>query len=942
MFETVSGYLTSLWWIIPLIIVLWVLPKMFVNVGPRQLAIIERKYIGKKMKDGRTIALKGEVGIQARVLEPGLHILIPFFEKATKDDVTTIGANEFGYVEAVTGFPMASERYVAEKVECNMFQDGEAFLKNGGQKGPQQQVIPPGEYRINKKLFNVHKGEAIVVGPEQVGLVTAKDGKPITGGRIFAKPVECNGFQDTSAFLSNGGERGPQLETLKPGVHRLCPYLFNVKVEDCIKVGEDDVYQIIATDGKPLTEGEIVARSVDCKRFEDAKMFIANDGQKGPQVNLLTPGTHRLNTKLFIVKPDEIVHIKENEVGLVEALAGLPLKEGHVVASSRPECNMFQDGEAFLKNGGQKGPQIDVLTPGKYRINRLLFKVTKEAATTVENGTYRKVTAMDGEKIPEGRILAKTVPGHKSFQDGGAFLENGGERGRQEEILMPGTYYINTNLFKISEEKEWVSITADQVGVVTTHEGAPIIDNGRIAAKEMSLDSHSNFQNPSAFLKAGGEKGLRIPVLRAGSYAINDWFATVETFDMAEVKIGECAVVTCYVGDNDTGSSETTNGEPGVNAKLVKNGCRGIWRDPLGPGKHALNPKTCSYNLIPTTQVVLSWANAESAANAYDKNLSTITLRTADAFDVNMDVQVMFHIPMDKASAVVADLGSMTDMISQVLEPLVSSYFRNAAQEINALDLYTKRAELAKNAKEQISSVLAHYHIESRDVMITDVILPESVTKPVNAAAIAVQEEKQYKSEQAAQDARKQLEFSRKQADMQEALVESERGIEISENNAKAAVKKAEGEKTATILAAQGRAETVKIEANARAHQVTTEGNAKADITERQGKADGYAIEAKGTAQAAAYKLSQEALGPDYARLQIIEAIAKNGMKIIPENIFIGGSDGDGGLIEKFLGIAMIEKLTGKPFNEQSNANCTGKLNATPIEKTEGTNSQKG
>lgn len=445
-----------------------------------------------------------------------------------------------------------------------------------------------------------------------------------------------------------------------------------------------------------------------------------------------------------------------------------------------------------------------------------------------------------------------------------------------------------------------------------------ITDTGRIAAKEMALDIHSNFQNPSEFLKAGGEKGLQIPVLRAGSYAINDWFATVETFPMANVKIGECAVVTCFVGDIDTGIIESTGNEPGVNAKLVKNGCKGIWRDPLGPGKHALNPKTCSYNLIPTTQVVLSWANAESPANAYDKNLSTITLRTADAFDVNMDVQVMFHIPMDKASAVVADLGSMTDMISQVLEPLVSSYFRNAAQEINALDLYTKRAELAKSAKEQISSVLAHYHIESRDVMITDVILPETVTKPVNAAAIAVQEQKQYKSEQAAQEARKQLEFARKQADMQEALVESERGIEISENNGKAAVKKAEAEKTATILAAQGRAETVKIEANAKAHQTTVEGNAKAEITERQGKAEGTAIEAKGTAQAAAYKLSQEALGPDYARLQIIEAIAKNGLKIIPDNIIIGGGSDGGSLINDFLGISMMEKLSGKPFNEEN------------------------
>ena len=245
----------------------------------------------------------------------------------------------------------------------------------------------------------------------------------------------------------------------------------------------------------------------------------------------------------------------------------------------------------------------------------------------------------------------------------------------------------------------------------------------------------------------------------------------------------------------------------------------------------------------------------------------------------------------------------------------MSSYFRNAAQTINALDLYTQRAELAKNAKNQISSVLAHYHIESRDVMITDVLLPKEVTDPVNKAAIAKQEKEQYKSEQEAQEARKQLEFTTKQADMQQALVESERGIDIAENNAKAAIKTAEGEKNAAVLAAEGRAKTVTIEADARAHKVKTEGDAEADIIERKGKAEGAAIEAKGTAQAKAYELSQKALGDDYARLQIIEAIAKNGLKIIPENILIGGGSNGADMINQFLGIEMIEKLTGKPFN---------------------------
>jgi uncharacterized membrane protein YqiK len=909
--------LLNLIWMVPAAVFLIILIfKSFVNVGPKQLATIEQKYIGKQMTDGRTIALRGEVGIQARVLGPGLHFIVPFIQKARKSDITVIGINQFGVVEAITGRPMPKERYVADFVECDCFQDGEAFLKNNGQKGPQQQIIPPGEYRINPLLFQVHTESVKEIPADAYGQVEALDGKPITGGRIMANPVECDGFQDVKAFFANGGEKGPQLEILKPGIYRINPFVFDVKIKSCINVKNDEVWVVTSIDGKPLNEGQIVARYVECNMFEDAKAFIANGGQKGPQVTMLTPGMHRLNTYLFKASPEKVTVVHENQVGLVEAKDGKPLGDGHIMASTRPECNMYQDSEAFLENGGQKGPQINVLTPGIYRVNPALFTVSVVDAIVVENGFYRKVTAMDGKKIPEGRVLATTVKGHKSFQDGGAFLANGGERGRQEEILMPGTYYINTYMFEVSGPVEWVHINADEVGVVTTLEGSPITDTNRIAAKEISLDVHSNFQDPAAFLKEGGEKGLQIPVLRAGSYAINDWFATVQKFPMANVKIGECAVVTSFVGDVDSGTSESSDKETGVNAKLVKNGCKGIWRDPLGPGKHALNPKTCSYNLIPTTQVVLSWANAESAANAYDKNLSTITLRTADAFDVNMDVQVMFHIPMEKASAVVADLGSMTDMISQVLEPLVSSYFRNAAQSINALDLYTKRAELAKSAKEQISAVLAHYHIESRDVMITDVILPETVTKPVNAAAIAVQEEKQYKSEQAAQEARKQLEFSRKQADMQEALVESERGIDIADNNAKAAVKRAEGEKKSSILAAEGRAETVKIEADAKAHKVTTEGEAEASITKLKGEAEGAAIEAKGTAQAAAYKLSQEALGADYARLQIIEAIAKNGLKIIPENIFIGGGSDGGGLINQFLGIEMIEKLTGKPFNK--------------------------
>ena len=58
-----------------LIVVLIILRRIFVNVGAREIAIKERRYLGAKMPPGRVVATEGEVGIQADVLKPGLHLI---------------------------------------------------------------------------------------------------------------------------------------------------------------------------------------------------------------------------------------------------------------------------------------------------------------------------------------------------------------------------------------------------------------------------------------------------------------------------------------------------------------------------------------------------------------------------------------------------------------------------------------------------------------------------------------------------------------------------------------------------------------------------------------------------------------------------------------------------------------------------------------------------
>lgn len=750
------------------LILLW---QSIAIAGGDEFLTLERKWFGAQMADGRTVALRNEVGVQARTLGPGVHLLIPFIYRVEKHKFISLSPTQIGIITAATGQPMPAGQFFGRTVECNLFQDGEAFLRNQGEKGPQLAILPPGQYQINPHLFHVEIGNAVIVLDNEIGLVESVGGAPCPVGRIFADPVECDAFQDA---------------------------------------------------------------------------------------------------------------------------------------------------DAFLRNGGQKGPQIRVIPPGLYRINTALFRVEKQAVTVIPNGHIGLITAMDGQRVADGQLLGSKVEGHASFEDGYAFIRNGGQKGHQLEVLMPGTYRINTGLFHINSVVRWTTINSDSIGIVTVLEGRPILDPTKIAADELDLSVHNNFQDAAAFVAAGGQKGLQIPVLRSGNYAINPWFASIEQVPMVAVKIGECAVVTSFVGDEgeDTSTSD-------VNAKIVRNGKRGIWAEPLGPGKHPINTHVCKVDKVPTTQILLNWADNESSAHKLDSNLKTITLRTADAFNVNMDVSVIIHIAMADAPKVVANLGSVDNMISQVLEPAISSHFRNAAQSVKALDLYTKRAEIAQRAKDHIQAVLRQHHIESKDTMIADVLLPAELTKTVTDRQIAEQERITFATQKQAQEERKLLENATAQANMQPRVVESERGVEIAKNLANAEIEKSTGEARAVEIRAEGSAKATKLNAGADAEATKLNASADAEAIEKKGLAGARVTLEQGKSTAEAYRQQVEAMGNEvFGRIQVVDKISAAQLKLIPDVYIAGGggssgsaTGGDSGL----LSLALLQYLTGKsPLNAKA------------------------
>ena len=84
-----------------------------------------------------------------------------------------------------------------------------------------------------------------------------------------------------------------------------------------------------------------------------------------------------------------MVNIPEGQYGLLVAKDGLPLRESQFISDSwvESEFQKMLDARHFLtEGGGQKGPQLAVLRPGQYRINRYLFDIKLGQATDVATG----------------------------------------------------------------------------------------------------------------------------------------------------------------------------------------------------------------------------------------------------------------------------------------------------------------------------------------------------------------------------------------------------------------------------------------------------------------------------------------------------------------------------------------------------------------------------
>ena len=388
-------------WIILGVIFLILVFSSFVNVSGGNICLLERKYFGKEMV-GRTLAYRDEVGLQARTLGPSLHFLIPFIYRTKKVPFRVIGEGKVGLVRALAGETIPSGQIFAKVVECSNFQDAEAFLKGGGQKGPQVRFLPPGQYMINPYAFEVEEVEEIKIRKGEEAVITANDGKPLQG-RLLAKNIDGQkNFSDGEAFLSNGGQQGPQSEILQPGTYRINSWLFNYRIVDAIVVGSKQVGLVTARDGAPLPKDELIAASIEGhNNFQDVQAFLDKGGQRGPQLDILKPGTYYINPFMFEVTYEDIQEVKRGEVAVIISNVGKEhpaieeLKDSADVTveeTANLEKRLDVGIERYVVESGFRGIQKEVAGPGVYYLNTRAFipNVVDTSLFVPDSSTERK------------------------------------------------------------------------------------------------------------------------------------------------------------------------------------------------------------------------------------------------------------------------------------------------------------------------------------------------------------------------------------------------------------------------------------------------------------------------------------------------------------------------------------------------------------------------
>ncbi len=658
--------------------------------------------------------------------------------------------------------------------------------------------------------------------------------------------------------------------------------------------------------------------------------ILALNGEAGYQARLLRGGLHFGYWRWqYRIHKTRLVTIPQSEIGYVYARDGEPLSPSQTLGRV-VHCNNLQDAVAFLEPGlptavatsllhehdshdstsqlvqrlteelprGQRGRQRAILREGVYAINPALFVVI----------TNSDVFALLQVQEPHERTAVS------QWQE-----ELRGVNGFQPIVI--GRHSVSSEAASTDS-----AANDDNVGIVTIHDG-PSLPTGELIAPPVGpsghdvdpsgssnrppVADHNNFQDPEAFLAAGGRRGRQYQTLTDGTYFINRWFASVETIPKTVVPIGHVGVVVSYYGR----TGQDLSGTAFRHGEQVAEGERGVWERPLGPGKYAFNTYAGNIVLVPTTNFVLHWITGRTETHRYDENLRSIDLVTRDAYEPSLPLSVVVHIDYQRAPSVIQRFGDVKKLITQTLDPLLSAYFRDIAHKQTMLELLHERDVIQRAAQAELKRRFHEFDIECVDVLIGkpdaagDDGKIESLLEQLRMRQLSIEQLETYERQREANDKLRTLNEAKAQAEMQTSLTNARLQVQIAESKGDAEVALAKRQNDRAIMVTQteltntrlkvqmaeceGDAEVARAERHA--NQVRVLAEADSQKSRLEGRGEAQRILQEGLAEASVLQRKIASYGDPrlFALAFASRELAHATQPLVPERLFTmaGGSD---------------------------------------------------
>jgi len=651
--------------------------------------------------------------------------------------------------------------------------------------------------------------------------------------------------------------------------------------------------------------------------------IIAPAAEAGYQADILRGGLHFGWWRWqYAIHTAPLVSIPEGKIGYVFARDGEPLPPSQTLARVI-DCNNFQDARGFLglkaaadatigRIAGQKGRQRAILREGVYAINPALFTVISENAVFA-----LKIVQTRAEQESLGRWLAEL---------------------RAASGFEPVVVGKGTAVAAIPDHDSAVvaaETPADSLAIVTVHDG-PSLAPGEIIAPTVGgdladADYHNNYQDPEAFLRAGGRRGRQHMPLTDGTYFVNRWFATVEMIPKTVVPIGSVGVVVSYIGrtGNDISGATFRHGE------RVAEGERGVWERALGPGKYAFNTYSGNVVLVPTTNFVLHWVTGRSESHRYDESLKSIDLVTKDAYEPSLPLSVVVHIDYQRAPSVIQRFGDVQRLITQTLDPMLSAYFRDIAHKKTMLELLHDRDLIQAEARKELHAKFHEFDIECVDVLIgkpetgKDSGKIETLLDQLRERQLSVEQLETFERKRVASEKMRLLAEAQAQATMQTQLTNARVEAQIAEQQGEADLFRARKSAEQMVVMAEADLSRSRLQAE----QLVLLAEADSKQKELEGRGEGQKVMQIGLSEAAIQLKKISSYGDPrlYALTLVADSLSASAQPLVPQRLFIsGGGDGKG---DQATGQGMLGLLINLLVAEKSGLGGVGIDDADPLKR---------